>query len=201
MYIKINTLDARLKVPYNYSDPACDFDYGRKITMDEYNKEMIGTYRKYKPIIDRNIHKLGSNLAINNEGAKENNRYKQQNTYLTETKADVRDWENREIMIDQLLEYYKTGEMFVIDLQLPVYERNEELEPEVKAWMRETMKINSAEGLTDEERVTGYTKRDLKLEFPNSTSCAILRNTKLIDIVNNHTFAFLVEQIIFLNNN
>ena len=66
--------------------------------------------------------------------------------------------------------------------------------------MRETMKINSSEDLTDEERVTGYTKRDLKLEFPNSTSSAILRNTKLIDIVNNHTFAFLVEQIIFLNN-
>lgn len=193
-------MDAILKVPYNYSDPACDFDYGRKITMDEYNHEMVTVYRKYKPVIDRNIHKLGSNLAINDEGEKENNRYKQQNTYLTETKAIVRDWENREILIDQLLDYYKTGEMFVIDLQLPVYEQNDELEPEIKAWMRETIKINNAQDLTDEEKVTGYTKRDLKLEFPNSTSSAILRNSKLIDIVNNHTFAFLVEQIIFLKN-
>ena len=191
-------MDAILKVPYNYSDPACDFDYGRRITMDEYNKEMIGTYRKYKPVIDRNIHKLGSNLAINNEGAKEKNKYKQQSTYMTDTKAIVRDWENREITIDQLIEYYQSGEMFVIDLQLPVYEQNEELEPEVKAWMRETIKINNAQDLTDEERVAGYTKRDLKLVFTGSNSSAVLRNTKLIDVVNNHTFAFLVEQIIFV---
>lgn len=193
-------MNAILKVPYNYSDPSCDFDYGRKITMGEYNKEMISTYRKYKPVIDRNIHKLGQNLAINDEGPKENNRYKQQNTYIAETKADVRNWENREITIDELIGYYQSGEMFVIDLQLPVYDKDEELEPEVKAWMKETIKINSASELTDEERVAGYTKRDLKLEFPGNSSSAVLRNTKLIDVVNNHTFAFLVEQIIFITN-
>lgn len=193
-------MDAILKVPYNYSDPSCDFDYGRKITMKEYNSEMISTYRKYKPVIDRNIHKLGQNLAINDEGPKENNRYKQQNTYIAETKAVVRNWENKETTIDELIGYYQSGEMFVIDIQLPIYDKDEELEPEVKAWMKETIKINSASELTDEERVAGYTKRDLKLEFPGNSSSAVLRNTKLIDVVNNHTFAFLVEQIIFLTN-
>ena len=191
-------MDAILKVPYSYSDPACDFDYERKISAEEYRKEMVGTYRKYKPIRDRNIHRLGSNLAINDEGEKEKNTYKQQNVYMTDTKAVVRDMNNRAITIDQLIDYYKSGEMFVIDLQLPVYEQNEELEPEIKAWMRETMKINNSADLTDEERVTGYTKRDLKLVFDGSNSSAILRNAKLIDVVNNHTFAFLVERIIFV---
>ena len=38
----------------------------------------------------------------------------------------------------------------------------------------------------------------MKLLFDGSNSSAILKNTKLVDVVNNHTFAFLVEQIIFL---
>ena len=78
------------------------------------------------------------------------------------------------------------------------YEKNEELEPEIKAWKRETRKINLAPDLTDEQRVAGYTKRDLKLKFKDSASSALLKNTKMVDIVNNHTFAFLVEEIIFL---
>jgi len=40
----------------------------------------------------------------------------------------------------------------------------------------------------------------MKLKFKDSNSSALLRNTKMVDVVNNHTFAFLVEQIIFLTN-
>ena len=54
--------------------------------------------------------------------------------------------------------------------------------------------------MTDEEKVSGFTKRDLKLEFPGNKSSALLKDTKMIDIVNNHTFAFLVDEIIFLKN-
>lgn len=192
-------MEATLLVPYNYSDPAHDFDTNRNYSLKEYNDSMVATYRKYKPIIDRNIHKLGTNIAINNEGQKERNNYRQQNTYMAETKAIVCDMNNRMIVIDQLINYYKTGEMFIIDLQLPIYDQNEELEPEIKAWISETMKINACEDLDDEDRLRGYTKRDLKLVFSNSNSSALLKNTKLVDVVNNHTFAFLVERIILLN--
>lgn len=201
-------MEATLLVPYSYSDPDHDFDCGEEIiaiqkekwhkSMTDYNKRMVDTYQKYKPIINRNMSRLGQNLAINNEGAKEKNVYKQQGVYMTETLTFVRDMYNKEIDIDTLINYYKTGEMFIIDLQLPIYEKNEELEPEIKAWKRETMKINLAPELTDEQRITGYTKRDLKLQFKDSTSSALLKNTKMVDVVNNHTFAFLVEEIIFL---
>jgi len=193
-------MEATLLIPYSYSDPDHDFDYDREVSMKEYNEQMVSTYRKYRPVIDRNIHRLGQNLAINNEGEKERNRFRQQNTYFSETKAKICDMENHEIGIDQLIEYYQSGEMFIIDLQLPIYDQNEELEPEVNSWIIETMKLNNTVELTDEERLAGYTKRDMKLKFKDSNSSALLRNTKMVDVVNNHTFAFLVEQIIFLTN-
>lgn len=208
-------MDAILKVPYNYSDPDHDFDCSEEFVFDgsiesvnqwkqmknEYQKKMVDTYKKYRPVIDRNIHRMGHNLAINNEGEKEKTNFRQQNVYFADTKAIVRDMDNKEIYIDDLIGFYKSGEMFIIDLQLPEYDKdNEELEPEIKSWIRETSKINNCVEMTDEEKVSGFTKRDLKLEFPGNKTSALLKDTKMVDIVNNHTFAFLVSEIIFLKN-
>lgn len=207
-------MDAILKVPYNYSDPDHDFDCSEEFVFDgsmesvnrwkqmknEYQKKMVDTYKKYRPVIDRNIHRMGQNLAINNEGDKEKTNFRQQNVYFADTKAIVRDIDNKEIYIDDLIDFYKNGEMFIIDLQLPIYEKNEELEPEIKSWIRETTKINNCVEMTDDEKVSGFTKRDLKLEFPGNKTSALLKDTKMVDIVNNHTFAFLVSEIIFLKN-
>lgn len=207
-------MEAVLKVPYNYSDPDHDFDCSEEFVFDgsmesvikwkemkkEYQKKMVDTYKKYRPVIDRNIHRMGHNLAINNEGEKEKTNFRQQNVYFADTKAIVRDMDNKEIYIDDLIGFYKSGEMFIIDLQLPIYEKNEELEPEIKSWIRETSKINNCTEMTDEEKVSGFTKRDLKLEFPGNKTSALLKDTKMVDIVNNHTFAFLVSEIIFLKN-
>ena len=207
-------MDAILKVPYNYSDPDHDFDCSEEFVFDgsmesvnrwkqmknEYQKKMVDTYKKYRPVIDRNIHRMGQNLAINNEGEKEKTNFRQQNVYFADTKVIVRDIDNKEIYIDDLIDFYKNGEMFIIDLQLPIYEKNEELEPEIKSWIRETTKINNCVEMTDEEKVSGFTKRDLKLEFPGNKTSALLKDTKMVDIVNNHTFAFLVSEIIFLKN-
>lgn len=206
-------METILKIPYNYSDPAHDFDASDELVYDgspesirewnkmksDHEKLLLATYRKYKPIIDRNIHRFGHNMAINNEGLKEHTNYKQVKTYITETKAFIRDMNNREISIDTLLEYYKSQEPFIIDIQMPVYEKNEELEPEVKAWKRETNNIN-LNVLDPEDKLRGFSKRDFRIEFPNCTSAALLKDTKMIDIVNNHTFMFLVDQIIFLKN-
>ena len=207
-------MEAILKVPYNYSDPDHDFDCSEEFVFDgsvesvnrwkqmknEYQKKMVDTYKKYRPVIDRNIHRMGHNLAINNEGEKERTNFRQQNVYFADTKAIVRDIDNKEIYIDDLIGFYKSGEMFIIDIQLPIYEKNEELEPEIKSWIRETSKINNCVEMTDEEKVSGFTKRDLKLEFPGNKTSALLKDTKMVDIVNNHTFAFLVSEIIFLKN-
>lgn len=208
-------MEAILKIPYSYSDPNHDFDHSQEFAFDgsdecmqqwekmkqEYETKMVNTYKKYKQVIDRNIHRLGQNIAINNEGEKENNHFQQTRTYITETIAKIHDMYNQPISIDTLIDYYKNGDMFILDIQLPVYEHNDILESEVKSWIKETLKINREPMFTDEERLMGYTARDFKLEFPNSKSSAILQNTKMLDIVNNHTFAFLVEKIIFLKNN
>ena len=82
---------------------------------------------------------------------------------------------------------------------MPIYDQNEELEPEVKAWKRETNRINR-EVYDAADRLRGFSKRDFRLEFPDSKSSALLKDTKMVDIVNNHTFMFLVDQIIFSKN-
>ena len=45
------------------------------------------------------------------------------------------------VFIDTLLDYYRSGEMFILDLQLPVYEQNEELEPEIKPGLEKHCKL------------------------------------------------------------
>ena len=204
-------METILKVPYNYSDPNHDYDASDEIIMDqsniasviawekskkEHEQKLVEAYKKYKPMIDRNINRLGCNIAINNEGPKEKTNFKQQQTYFTETKAIIRNMNNQEISIDELLEYHTTQEPFIIDMQLPIYEKNEVLEPEVKAWIRETIRINR-EIDEAEDRLRGFSKRDFRIEFPNSKSSALLKDTKMVDIVNNHTFMFLVDRIIF----
>lgn len=205
-------MEAILKVPYNYSDPSHDFDASDEFVFDgsmesmvawkkikqDHERLLVDTYKKYKPIIEANItrnYRIGQNIA-EYDPVKERTNFQQQKTYLTETKAIVRDMDNHEISIDTLLDYYKSKEPFIIDLQLPVYEKNDELEPEVKAWKRETMRINR-EIESAEDRLRGFSKRDFRLEFPGSTHTALLKDTKMVDIVNNHTFMFLVDQIIF----
>ena len=204
-------METILKVPYNYSDPNHDYDASDEIIMDqsniasviawekskkEHEQKLVEAYKKYKPMNDRTINRLGCNIAINNEGPKEKTNFKQQQTYFTETKAIIRNMNNQEISIDELLEYHTTQEPFIIDIQLPIYEKNEDLEPEVKAWIRETIRINR-EIDEAEDRLRGFSKRDFRIEFPNSKSSALLKDTNMVDIVNNHTFMFLVDRIIF----
>ena len=139
-------MEAILKIPYSYSDPNHDFDHSQEFAFDgsdecmqqwekmkqEYETKMVNTYKKYKQVIDRNIHRLGQNIAINNEGEKENNHFQQTRTYITETIAKIHDMYNQPISIDTLIDYYKNGEIFILDIQLPVYEHNDILETEVK---------------------------------------------------------------------
>lgn len=191
-------MEGILKIPYYYSDPSCDFDADREMSLAEYTRKMVETYMKYNPIIERNIHKLYNNISNNNE-EKERNVYKQMKMYYSDTKVFVNDMDNNPLNIDTLIDYYKNRDMFIVDLQLPLYDKNEELEGEIKSLIRETLKINRS-SLTPEERLQGYSERDLRLEFSNSKSSAILRKAKMIDVVNNHTFAFLVDEIIFLTN-
>ena len=51
-------MEATLLIPYSYSDPDHDFDYDREVSMKVYNEQMLSTYTKYRPVIDRNIHRI-----------------------------------------------------------------------------------------------------------------------------------------------
>lgn len=194
-------MEGMLKIPYTYLDPNCDFDYKRDISSKEYVTALVNNYKKYSPIISRNVANYDNFIYLNhNNGVirEKSNVRKADSDFFDSTMVIIRDMNNTIIPIDPLIRYYQTGEMCILNLQLPTYNQNDVLESEIRSWLSETARINRYEGLTDEERLRGYTPRDLRIEFKGNKSVAVLKNTKLIDIVNNHTFAFLIDRIFFI---
>ena len=59
--------------------------------------------------------------------------------------------------------------MFIVDLQLPLYDKDDDLEPEIKAWIRETIKINCSNFL----QYSPYKLTVLLVEFSSKYSNAI----------------------------
>jgi hypothetical protein len=191
-----------LLVPYNYGDAILDYNYeGKEITKEEYAKLVIESYNRYKDGITDTLNRkgIGRNLALN-EITKENVKYKQNVYYFTETKVNLYDMNDREPSIDTLIRYYQTGEPFVLKINMYHLgdEKLSDLESDIKNWGRESRKIMNSPKFTDAEKIMGLSKKDLKIKFDDAKSCAILKNCKMFEYVNNRKFVFLVERIIFV---
>lgn len=191
-----------LMVPYNYGDAIEDYNYnGRDFTKEEYAKMVVDSYKKYKGGIIETLNQrgIGHNLALNNL-KKENVRFKATANYFVGTKINLYDLNNQEPSIDILIHYYQTGEPFI--LMINMYHLGDmelaDLESDIKNWGRESRKIMNSKKFTEAEKITGLSKKDLKLKFDDAKSCAILKNCKMIEYINNRKFAFLVERIIFI---
>ena len=195
-------MDITLFVPYSYASPETDFKYeGREITAEEYSKKMVAAYEKYKRGIDEtNLNNAwGTNVASRGYH-KERVEVKQLSYYYEEMKANIRFPNNREVTIDELINYFQTSEPFIIRINMPYLgnEKYADIESEIKSWAKECIKINSLKDLSDEEKVTYFSKKDLKIKFENAKSTAILKDCKMIEYINNRTFEFLVGEIIFI---
>lgn len=178
-------------INYSYGDPNKEFDCGRKVSREEYVRTMVSTYNKYKPVIDRNIHRFGYNMAINNEGPKEKNEYRKQAEFTQKTKAVVRDVSGNDMFLFDFQRLASSGEMFLAVVVLPQYAQDEIAEGEVKSWMRETSKINVAD-LSDEDRLRGYTPRNFVLTTTDGATRILLRNAKIVRVLNKNSFVVLV---------
>lgn len=195
-------MDITLFVPYAYASPETDFKYnGKEITAEEYSKRLVSTYEKYKRGIDE-VHyenALGTNIA-NRGYRKEHVEIKQLSFYYEEMKAVLRFPRGREATIDELIDYYQTGEPFIAVINMPYLgnEKHADVESEIKSWAKECVKVNSLTDISDEEKITYLSKKDLKIKFDNAKSTAILKDCKMITYINNRTFEFLVGEIVFV---
>ena len=195
-------MDITLYVPYSYASPETDFQYtGKEITPEEYTKRMVTAYEKYKRCIDEvNMNRAWGRNVASLGYQKEPVNIKQLSYYYEEMKAVMRFPGGREATIDELIDYFQTGEPFIADINMPYLgnEKYADIESEIKSWAKECRKINALTDISDEEKVTYFSKKDMKIKFDNAKSTAILKDCKMIEYINNRTFRFLVGEIVFV---
>lgn len=192
-------MQVTLFVPYSNGDCVEGFKYDKPIDRNTYAKIMVNSYKKYRDGVDTMMSNdmLGQNIA-RNYFTKERAKYKQQTFYYQPVECKVFDMDNRPENIDNLLSYYNSGEQFIVImalLNLSSADPSGELESDVKSWVKESLKINKTNKMTEEEKIASLTKKSLKIRFKDSKSSAILRDCKMIEVYSRNKFALLVEKI------
>lgn len=195
---------AVLYVPYSNGDARNGFKYDRQISQKEYATAMVDYYNQHKDGIDSVFQSkgLGRNIAVN-PFRKEKVKYNQQTFYYQPVEAKVFDIDGKDEKIDELIQFYKTGEQFIIIitlLNLSSADESGELESDVKAWTSESIKINRTNRMSEDEKIKSLSKKSLKLKFKDSKSSAILKNCKMVEVYSRNKFALLVESIDFVQD-
>ena len=195
---------AVLYVPYSNGDARNGFKFDGEISQKDYAKIMVDQYNQHKDGIDTVFMSkgLGRNIAVN-PFRKEKNKYKQQTFYYQPVEAKVFDIDGKDENIDELIRFYKTGEQFIVIialLNMSSADESGELESDIKAWTRESVKINKTNKMSEDEKLKSLSKKSLKLKFKDSKSCAILKNCKMVEVFSRNKFAFLVESIDFIQD-
>jgi len=193
---------AVLYVPYSNGDARNGFKYDKEISQKEYANAMVEYYNQHKDGIDSVFMSkgLGRNIAVN-PFRKEKVKYNQQTFYYQPVEAKVFDIDGKDEKIDELIQFYKTCEQFIVIialLNLSSADESGELESDIKAWTRESVKINRTNKMTEDEKIKSLSKKSLKLKFKDSKSSAILKNCKMIEVYSRNKFALLVESIDFV---
>ena len=185
---------AVLYVPYSNGDARNGFKYDKEISQKEYANAMVEYYNQHKDGIDSVFMSkgLGRNIAVN-PFRKEKVKYNQQTFYYQPVEAKVFDIDGKDEKIDELIQFYKTGEQFIVIIALLNLSSGD-----VKAWTRESIKINKTNKMTEDEKIKSLSKKSLKLKFKDSKSSAILKNCKMIEVYSRNKFALLVESIDFV---
>ena len=110
---------AVLYVPYSNGDARNGFKYDKEISQKEYAAAMVDYYNQHKDGIDSVFYSkgLGKNIAVNGF-RKEKVKYNQQTFYYQPVEAKVFDIDGKDEKIDELIQFYKTGEQFIVIVAL-----------------------------------------------------------------------------------
>ena len=194
-------MKATLHIPYSNGDPTEGFRYDKpEISKEQYSRMLIDTFNKYKDgVWETYTQRFGRNMSVNNY-QKEYVQVKQQDYYYANTPVRIMSIDGSDCTIDELIHYYQTGEPFIIQINMPYLgkEENADLESDMMQWARECRRITESGKFSREEQIKYLSKKSLKVQFDEAKSMAILKNCKMAKYINNRTFAFLVEEIIFI---
>lgn len=196
-------MKAVISIPSAYGDAQLDFKSKRgEITDAQFTKEFREDYEKHKfGIMDMMHTRFRKNMSKNNY-EKENPNISQLKYHYNNIDCNILDTNRSHSKIDDLIHYYQSGEQFAIILQLFNIQDNTDVDDDMTRWYKDAKKIMNAPSsrLTEAERVANIPKRDLKLDFPQSKSSAILKNCKIIMKNKPNEYVLIVEKITFVVN-
>lgn len=193
-----------ISIPYNYADAENGFLYqGKTLEAKEYVHEMVKSYEKYKgavnPVQNNWYSLIGTNIS-NNNYRKESNNYKKTSDYYEETFANIYDADGAEMTVDMLIKHFQDAKPFVIIVNM--YRlgdaKHEDLLIDIAQWAREADKIMNDPYLSGIEKIKYSSRKDLRLRFTDAKSSAVLEGARLMDVINNRKFSFLIEKITFV---
>ena len=190
---------ATLYVPYSNGDCVNGFRYDKDpISKQQYIKLMETEYNKYRNQIDTTVRtSLSHNMSIN-RFQKLSNKYKAQTFYYNECDCKVYDIKGNDCQIDELIHYFRTGEEFVIKIDVGNLLKTPDVETDLRMWINESNKIHTSRRLTEEEKLIHLPKKDFKMKFRKEGSMAILKDCQLLESYSYSNFAILVKEIIFV---
>lgn len=189
---------AKLYIPYIDLNPENGFTTNVTFNSEQdYINYMNKEYSKSKLTYDDlNNFDVGSK-NYNHQDAKWLQK-KEKYNYM-DIDISLLDINNEEENIDNLLKYFRTGEMCIEQFFMDNTPKLEDIYDEFKAWMRETEQINNTPKLTDEQKMRLVPKKDFKLAF-GENSYAIFHNCSFAERFSVRRYAVIVEKIEFVNN-
>lgn len=221
---------ATLHVPFSNGDCIGGFRHDGVLVTEKYVKEMIRDYREHAPKVDAVMESsFGYNIA-SNPYEKEHRTYNSQTTTFNTVECQITDKDKRDVTLEKLADYFESKQKFVLIFSLrnmstkpqmkggqqiigsdgqPDIAYNMERMPgivdlseDIRQWMRETLKIESAppELMDDAEKLKAMSTKDLKLTFRGSVMFAVLKKCKMVKVYSSNQFAVLVDRILFMKN-
>ena len=191
-------------VPYANGSCITGFNYDKPLSAKQYiqmeKKEYDDHTEGIDVMMDRNTGRFGNNLAINFY-QKRRYKYNHQEYDYHQCDCYVLDIDGKPQSFDELQHLARTGEQFVLKLNLnhTKLKNDVDLETDIKMWINESNKVIKCEGLSDVEVMYHLPKKDLKLSVPDKNTSFVLKDCKFLEVLSLdyiNSFAILVNKII-----
>lgn len=198
-------MQATIHIPYSYGDPVNGFKYDDPTFTDRrYIQLITEDYNRYKNDVDAVMYqnydtyndRFRGSLVMSNR-RKIKREYVKQGYQYHSCKCVLRAMDGSDETIDNLIDYYKSGEQFITLVKLFNLASNPDMETDVKMWLRDSNHINTSPRLTEEEKIFNLPRKDFKVTF-NAKSTAVFKECKVAEIFSASEFAVLVNKVTFV---
>lgn len=196
-------MKATIYIPYANGNCVTGFKYDKPLSMQEYVAMETKEYNDHYQGVDTMMYeRYGDNMSINFY-KKRHFDYQQQNYDFHQCDCNVLNMDGRQETVEQLKEYSRTGEQFVLILNLSekTLKNDADLETDLKQWFEGSLKVKNCNRLSDEEVLYHLPKKDFKLKIAGLNETVVLKDCKFLEFMSSsyhNSFAIIINKIVFV---